>query len=113
MTWKQNVLALLVPAAALAAVVTPSPAAAAESCKAKVSAQLTRKERKETFTVYTYTVSASTMESCAKVRYTLHAAHDLGIINPEEWRVLDSLSDEAGRCLWALCRSGPKGRAGS
>ncbi|MEO6067189.1 MAG: four helix bundle protein [Gemmatimonadales bacterium] len=50
--------------------------------------------------------------SLAEVQYTLHAAHDLGIIDVEEWRALDLLSDEAGRCLWGLYRSGPKGRAG-
>jgi four helix bundle protein len=50
--------------------------------------------------------------SLAEVQYTLHAAHDLGIISPEEWRILDALSDDTGRPLWGLYRSGPKKRAG-
>lgn len=51
--------------------------------------------------------------SLAEVQYTLHAAFDLGIITTEEWRELDALSDGAGRPLWGLYRSGPKGRAES
>lgn len=50
--------------------------------------------------------------SLAEVQYTLQAAFDLGIITAEEWIALDTLSDEAGRPLWGLYRSGPKGRAG-
>lgn len=50
--------------------------------------------------------------SLAEVQDTLHAAHDLGVISPAEWRVLDALSDEAGRTLWGLYHTGPKGRAG-
>ena len=51
--------------------------------------------------------------SLAEVQYTHHAAFDLGIISEQVWRELDALSDEAGRTLWGLYRSGPKGRAGS
>ncbi len=50
--------------------------------------------------------------SLAEVQYTLHTAFDLGILSAEEWHVLDSLSDDAGRPLWGLYRSGPRKRAG-
>jgi hypothetical protein len=65
-------LALIVPIAALAIVVSGSPVRAAPRCEASVHAQLSHVEPKERITTHTYTVDVTTLEPCANVRFALY-----------------------------------------
>lgn len=48
---------------------------------------------------------AIALGSLAEVQYGLHAAHELGYLEHDDWAALDDLRDRAGRCTWGLFRS--------
>ena len=56
---------------ALAVIAAGLPASAAPTCEATVHGELTRVEPKELVTAHTFTVSVTTLEPCAEVRFTL------------------------------------------
>ena len=68
---RRTVLVVIAPIVALS-VLGAGPATAASRCEASVHAQLTHVERKELVTTHTYTVDATTQETCARIRFALY-----------------------------------------
>lgn len=77
---KRVVHAVIGPLAALAAAAAIGagpPATAATRCAASVHGELSHVERKELVTRYTYTVDVTTLEPCARIRFTLYTTERL------------------------------------